>query len=328
MFADASTSDRTEDYPTLADASRSPKAGEFLSVQSPKDQPWDVHKAQADKVSALYFQDAEFYRIGFRVLDCSGQLVFARVADQETGEVFLKLRGAQFCRVRHCPVCQWRRSMMWQARFYQALPSLQAAFPRARWLFLTLTVKNCSVVDLRASLNAMNEAWNRLRLRTDFKPVLGWVRTTEVTRGADGSAHPHFHVLLMVKPSYFGKSYVTQSRWVELWQDCARLDYVPVVDVRAVKGDLFKAVQETLKYAVKPSDMEADGDFLLEMTRQVHKLRFIATGGALKDVFKPESEITNDDMVNSETVSEAENDDLGRIGFSWDRPIKKYRQKL
>ncbi|WP_170869787.1 protein rep, partial [Shigella sonnei] len=26
----------------------------------------------------------------------------------------LRLREAHFCRVRHCPVCQWRRSLMWQ----------------------------------------------------------------------------------------------------------------------------------------------------------------------------------------------------------------------
>ncbi|MDI4746156.1 protein rep, partial [Salmonella enterica subsp. enterica serovar Kentucky] len=37
--------------------------------------------------------------------------------------------------------------------------------------------------------------------RKEFKPVQGWIRTTEVTRGRDGSAHPHFHTLMMVPPS-------------------------------------------------------------------------------------------------------------------------------
>ncbi|MFZ5063913.1 protein rep, partial [Escherichia coli] len=78
----------------------------------------------------------------------------------------------------HCPVCQWRRSLMWQARFYQSLPSIQQEQPKARWLFLTLTVRNCKVSELGDTLTAMNSAWNRLRLRKEFKPVLGWVRTT------------------------------------------------------------------------------------------------------------------------------------------------------
>jgi plasmid rolling circle replication initiator protein Rep len=253
--------------------------------------------------------------------------MFAWLTDQETGERLFKLRGAQFCRVRHCPVCQWRRSMMWQAKFYQALPSLQEAFPRSRWLFLTLTVANCPIGALRANLQAMNSAWQRLIQRVEFKPVLGFVRTTEVTRAEDGKVHPHFHVLMMVRPSYFGKSYVTQARWTELWQECARLDYAPMVDIRAVKGDLSKAVQETLKYAVKPADMEADGEWLLELTRQLHKLRFVATGGALKDFLKPEAAITNADMVNAGASPEVEPEEpKSRLAFGWDRPDKHYRR--
>lgn len=327
MLTDVSTSGLAVDYPILADVSTSPRAGDCLTDYSPKDKPWDSHRAVADRVAVLYAQD-EFRRLGARMLACSGLLVFAWLSDRETGELSLKLRGAEFCRVRHCPVCQWRRSMMWQAKFYQFLPTLQSSFPSARWLFLTLTVKNCPVSELRATLKAMNDAWARLIKRTEFKPVLGWVRTTEVTRGQDGSAHPHFHVLLMVKPSYFGGNYyVTQARWAELWQGCARLAYSPVVDVRAVKGELSKAVQETLKYAVKPSDMEADADFLLELTRQVHKLRFIATGGALKAVFKPEVEITNEDMILADGPSEVAQDaQEEQLRFSWERPIKRYRR--
>ena len=46
------------------------------------------------------------------------------------------------------------------------------------------------------------------------------------------------------------------------------------------------AVAETLKYSTKPADMVADPEWFLELTRQTHKRRFVATGGALKDVLK------------------------------------------
>lgn len=329
MFFDAVTSDGQKDNPASPGTSSPGPADVYLTDCSPKDKPWDVHRSATDGVAVLYAQDVEFQRLAARMLACSGLLLFARMVDAGTGEVVFRLRGAHFCRVRHCPVCQWRRSMMWRAKFYQALPALQESFPGARWIFLTLTVRNCPLLDLRATLQAMSSAWNRFRLRPEFVPVVGWVRTTEVTRGADGSAHPHFHVLLMVKSSYFtGRSYVKQARWVELWQECARLDYKPSVDVRAVKGDLSKAVQETLKYAVKPADMQADGEWLLELTRQVHKLRFLATGGALKDILKPVEAITNEDMVLAGDLAEDATAALEspRMAFAWDRPVKRYRK--
>ncbi|MDI8083623.1 protein rep, partial [Salmonella enterica subsp. enterica serovar Kentucky] len=45
----------------------------------------------------------------------------------------------------------------------------------------------------------------------------------------------------------------------------------------------------------KPADMVADPEWFLELTRQTHKRRFVATGGALKDVLKLEQE-TDQDM--------------------------------
>lgn len=220
---------------------------------------------------------------------------------------------------------------MWQARFYQALPDLVEKHPSARWIFLTLTVKNCPVEDLRTTVQHMNRSWQRLIKRKTFAPVLGWVRTTEVTLGADGSAHPHFHALLMVPQSMLGGSqYVKQSEWVELWQSCARLDYTPVVDVRAVrakagsaKGALESAISETLKYSVKPSDMVRHEAWFLEMTRQVHKLRFIATGGALKDVLRVDDEEEEDLLVQD---AESEGLDEALLGFSWRPSQRKYRR--
>ena len=208
-----------------------------LADYSSRDKPWDVHRAQAGDVQAIYATVEDFERYAQRIDQCSGILSYGWHPDPETGEVLLRLREAHFCRVRHCPVCQWRRSLMWQARFYQSLPAIQEAHPKARWLFLTLTVRNCPVGQLGETLTAMNAGWQRLKDRKDFKPVTGWVRTTEVTRGRDGSAHPHFHALLMVPPSMLsGVNYVKQARWVELWQESMRLDYTPVVDVRTVKS--------------------------------------------------------------------------------------------
>jgi len=300
----------------------------YLADYSPQDKPWDTHRAQTQTVEGVY-RGTIYDGLAGRLRNCSGFLGFAWVAD-DTGELRLSLRTARFCRVRHCPVCQWRRSLMWQARFLQALPSIEAAYPTARWLFLTLTVRNCPVDDLRRTLRSMNEAWHRLVKRPEFAGnVQGWVRATEVTRGQDDSAHPHFHSLLMVRPSYFGKGYVTQSRWAELWQQCARLDYRPIVDIRTVRArrgapgekPLRQALAETLKYSVKPSDME--GEWLIELTRQVHKLRFVASGGVLKNVLR-ESDESEQDLLLAD--GNGEGGDPVLI-FNWRREIRRYVER-
>ena len=301
----------------------------FLTDYSPRDRPWDVHRAQAQAVEGFY-RDAAFDALAGRIKGCTAYLGFVwSDPDPETGELRFKLRAARFCRVRHCPVCQWRRSLMWQARFLKALPVIEQAYPSARWLFLTLTVRNCPITDLRATIQSMNKAWHRLVAREEFGAVQGWVRTTEVTRGCDDSAHPHFHVLMMVRPSYFKKHYVRHERWVELWRECARLNYRPTVDIRTVKPKpgkpefaLRRAISETLKYTVKPSDLS--GEWLIELTRQVHRLRFVSSGGVLRDILR-EGQETQEDLLVADDPSGGDDRGAGpELFFDWQRQIKRY----
>ena len=120
-----------------------PRTG--LADYSKKDKPWDKHRGNADDVGHVYSRAAEFEKLAGRIDNCSGWLGFQWSDDTATGESTLRLKKAFFCRVRYCPVCQWRRSLMWRARFFQALPEITKSFPKARWLFVTLTVRNCDI---------------------------------------------------------------------------------------------------------------------------------------------------------------------------------------
>ncbi|MGD0778757.1 MAG: protein rep [Candidatus Solibacter sp.] len=316
---------------------------EYLSECSPKDRPWDQHRGQADDVAAIFAGAGGvwFSRLGQRVALCSLVLGFGWSPDRaDSGALTLKLREAHFCRVRHCPICQWRRSLMWIARFLQVIPEVLAKYPKGRFIFLTLTQRNVPVSELRVTLRAMGKGWDRMRKRKEFAVVSGWLRTAEVTRGADGTAHPHYHALLLVPSDYFHASdkYVTQVGWTKLWRECLRLDYDPIVHVAAVKpkrgrparGEtlpaLVNAAREAFKYAVKPSDMIADGGWLLELTRQLDKLRFIASGGVLKDILGERDKETNDDLLLHEG-SEGEKGEAARLFFDWRRPIRRYKRQ-
>ena len=108
-----------------------------------------------------------------------------------------------------------------------------------RWVFLTMTVRNPPIIELRDTLKHMNESWQRLIQTKAFKSgVAGFIRTTEVTRGKDAEmmSHPHYHALLLVKPGYFSKYYINQSEWVEMWAKALRADYLPSVNVKAIRA--------------------------------------------------------------------------------------------
>ena len=207
----------------------------------------------------------------------------------------------------------------------------------------------------------MNEAWKKLIKRTNF-PAIGWLKSVEVTRGQDESAHPHFHILLMVNPGYFTKYYISHAKWVEMWRECLKVDYDPIVNVKTVKNrrkkitvesiknvdidvnttvdgdksskydDIISGVLEVLKYSVKPSDLVGDKDksgspenWLIELTRQLHKTRSISLGGIIKEYL---SEDEPEDLINAdlEDHTDLEDEDYNLI-FEWADIVRKYVYK-
>ena len=293
-----------------------------LSEVSTRDKPWDKHRRNADTVSA-YYEMGDQTRYSRRVSFCSRLLDFRLVPAKELGELKLKLSSAQFCRVRHCPVCQWRRSLRWKAKAYKALPKVIEDYSKYRWLFLTLTLKNCALTDLRESLDHMNKSFKRLTERKAF-PGVGWIKSVEVTRGRDGqSAHPHIHCLMMVKPSFFKKNYLSQKKWVELWKNCLRVDYQPILDVQAIRSHQSPVIllSEVLKYQTKESDLVADPHWFLEFVKQMHKTRAVSVGGVLRGYFS-DLEKEPEDLIGKDD----EDDDLdeGHLYFGWNCPKKKY----
>lgn len=298
----------------------------YLSDKSDRDLIWDTHRSETQSVEAIYHEaDEAFSKKASKMHECSTLLFFASSEDG------LRLKTASFCKARTCPVCQWRRSLMWQARTFTALPAVEKDHPDMGWILLTLTVRNCPVTELKPQIKAMQHGWGKLRRRKAFKPILGYLKTLEVTRGKDGSAHPHFHILLCVRKSYFtSKAYISQAAMTDLWRECLGVSYTPVVDMRKVRrrkgqdADIHAAVLEVVKYETKLSDLTAHPDFLLEYTVQMTRVRSLELGGIMKKYMK-ETEGTDADLV-SEDPDQDDSDDLRRIvAFDWRRDVRRYR---
>ena len=293
----------------------------YLSEISPEDKPWNKHREHAD-ITESYYSGSDFDKYAERMSFCSLLLDFV-FNTTEDNIPKLKLWSAKFCRIRLCPVCQWRRSLRWKANMYKVLPKIVEKYPTHRWLFLTITQRHVPITELRQTLVEMNKGFHRLVKRKSF-PAVGWMRSTEVTRSKNGYAHQHYHCLLMVSSTYFSRGYLNQEKWSGLWRDVMRLDYDPMVDIRAVKAGTSPTalVPELVKYMTKESDLVADREWFLELTKQLHGMRAIATGGILKEYLRDMPE-EPEDLIGSD--GDVLDEDFGRLLFGWRSQEKKYR---
>lgn len=207
-------------------------------------------KMQSEKLAAVYAYMDLMERMK-RVYDCGSYLEF-RVTSEKS-----KLQRANFCKDRLCPMCNWRRSLKIFSQVSSIMDELGDSY---EYLFLTLTVKNCSADKLSDTVQALYDGWRYLYNKNkEFKTVIfGTFRTLEVTRNKDnGTFHPHLHCILAVKKSYFQKGYISQKRWSELWRAACKLEYDPVVFIEKVRNTgtgISGAVCEVAKYSVKGSD--------------------------------------------------------------------------
>lgn len=262
---------------------------------SGKERPWHVRKLENQYISAAY-EDINPAK-SVRLSECAQMLTFIR---KDRG---LKLKSANFCRVRLCPICAWRRSLKTQAHVNKIL--LAAEPQHLEYLMVTLTLRNCTPDKLSSTLDTLVKGYKYLVQRKAYKQVwLGTYRGVEVTHNMQQDTyHPHIHALVAVKPSYFKKSgYISQAQLAEDWAAVCGLDYTPVVDIRKVrrlngKGactrmDIIKAVNEVAKYTTKSSDIICfdDWDFTVNTLRVLDsafdRRRFIAYTGLFKELHK------------------------------------------
>lgn len=287
--------------------------------QTGKKRKWDKHKQDALKLADLYTQVLKLYpnlltakRLEDLIL-CAEQLEYLVDADGNK-----KLYRTYFCRNRLCPMCQWRRSLKLFGQVSQITNYVSAKNTGVRYLFITLTQKNCVGSELGTEFDKINIAFKKLvdktkrvATATKFKQsMLGYIKSTEVTYNSKTNTyHPHLHVIFAVKEDYFNfksSNYISKNNWRVIWADLLGVDYLPQVNVQAIKSDRQeKAVAELAKYPAKITNIldlpqQQAVQVVADLTIFCYKRRFVAFGGVLK---KAKS------VLNLQDV-EAENADL------------------
>jgi len=261
------------------------------------------------KTLAIYDKYSSFnIKKANQVLSCGEDLYFHLKEHIQTKERKLKLAEMYTCKDRFCPFCNWRRQMKYSKLIYEHITKLQEK-KKLRYIFLTLTVKNCHIDDLRATIQHMNKSFQRMHQTVKWKnSILGFLRVLEYTVQKDNSdmIHPHFHCLLAVEPGYFvstiGK-YLSKNDFATMWQKALRVDYTPVVDIRIVKPNAKKdknadasVVAEMCKYPLKDTDIAKIKDFE-KLVLQLKNIRNINAGGIFKTILKGTEKI-DDDLIH------------------------------
>lgn len=201
----------------------------------------------------------------------------------------VKLRRASFCRHRLCPMCNWRRGVKVFSQLKEILDYLK--LEEYRYIALTLTVKNCSGADLNSTIEDMLEGWRNLthdnsafgngfwrKWRGRSPVVAGYFRSLEITLNADSDTfHPHFHVLLAVRPEYYKAGYKDKSAWIAAWRKALNLDYDPSVAIQAVdKSSSSDSDFGRVLYDVSKADMGLAKNFI---PVDEAAMRYISKGG-------------------------------------------------
>lgn len=239
-------------------------------------------KNAANEVAEHFWQQTSTMHDAARIRDCAAQL---RVYPDETYGTFA---DTWYCKHRHCPICQRQRALKWCGRMHQVMnrtPNLLTS----HWVYLTLTARNCHVSELRNTLEQMIRGFNRLTRQAFWaRNVIGGVRFTEVDQGLDDkqTAHPHFHCLILVRPSMFaGNNYISEERWSEEWQNCLKVSYLPKISAHRLKTsgqELRRELVRHVFYSMKPQLHLSNRGWFLEMAKQVEGLLFVVPFGEVR----------------------------------------------
>jgi plasmid rolling circle replication initiator protein Rep len=273
----------------------------------------------------------ENYNKASRVAQCGSFLEFKRFNDDN-----IKLNKANFCKIRLCPMCAWRRSLKIFGQVSKILNELDK-LNNYEYIFLTLTIKNCKAEALNNNINNILYGFNKLMKNIRVKGSIdGYFRGLEITHNIDRMSvsydtfHPHIHAILCVKSSYFTYKYISQAEWTELWKRALNVNYDVIVDVRKFKSR--KGVAEACKYTVKDTDYLLEYD--TEITDKTVEIldsaltgrRLVAFGGVLRDLHKKLNldDVLDGDLINTDNDELREDIDYIIERYRWNIGYKQY----
>jgi plasmid rolling circle replication initiator protein Rep len=305
------------------------------------------------QVAKLFEGDDKFNSVHKALVD-SGREIKAEVRmNVNTSEVRFKF-SCWHSRCRIDPITQYANAKKERFRMFKALRNMTPLYPTHEFAFLTLTVRNCPITELRKTVNLLSKSFLNMTRAKPFSEyfnqrggdaIAGFYRALEVTQDKHNSdyCHPHLHILLHLPQYYFhGGNGIRQPDIVKAWQKALGVDYEPSVRINRVKAKktkynaensdgegaentgLFEAVCETAKYQTKSNDfLDSGAEWAKEYLSQMKGIRNVSTGGTIKCALanldkKIESTIDDELTLDEEEIV------LDAMTFLFHSGVKKY----
>lgn len=308
-------------------------------VRGGKKLPWKEKKAE-NLTYAQYLRILNFKK-AHNVEGCGEVLEFKKTDDG------LRLCRAWFCKSRLCPLCAWRRSLKNVYETALILDHAKARLKKCEFLFLTLTLKNADLGELKKVISNLHKGFKRLfGYKRVVDIVKGYIRSTEITiKRQARQFHPHIHVIMIVPKGYAKhterKRYINYNEWVSLWRKALRIDYDPVIYVEKAKARKRKdgtierselaAAKEIAKYQVKSGDyitgnVVADLVYVEELELALRHTRQFGYGGLLKDIRQELLlDKKEDDLVGAgEGADEDDDEVMNTVIYKWVYAMSNY----
>lgn len=217
------------------------------------------------------------------IKDCGTFLEFLGDKDLKN----FKLSGANFCKNRFCPHCNYNQARKLTATLKVLMDYLKNDYS---FIFLTLTAPNVPSYKLGQELKDYYKSFDLLFKYKKVKKISkGYIRKFEITYNAQrDDYHPHYHVMIAVNPSYFkSRDYLSQQDWLNLWRKAKRDYSIVSVDVRKVDDkNVFKSILELSKYLSKDSDYLHSEKVFKVFYDNLKGKRYMAYSGAFREAKK------------------------------------------
>ena len=260
----------------------------------------DLKKAAVQQAMYLYKLpgNTRAAEAAYRLQRCASWMQFRHYY---TAEKF-KLTKIETCG-QHllCPFCAAGRAAR-SAKAYRArFEVLRALHPQLKPIMLTLTVKNGDDLaerfrhlekSFKTYLHRRRDSLKKGRGFCELSKLEGLVYSYEVTRGKDGSWHPHVHMVALAH------QWIDQDKLSQEWQGITKDS--TIVDVRRIRkdkaGGYGKAFAEVFKYALKFAGM-SHGD-TWHAYETLHGKRLTGSVGCFRGVVVPEDPTDQIDDVD------------------------------
>lgn len=202
-----------------------------------------------------------------------------------------KLFNANFCKNRYCPICAKNKSLK-DARDVKILTEYLRDLG-FEFLFATLTAPNCQQSELKEEITKYNKALSKMLKDEKYNFIQGYIRKLEITFNDDKSSksyrtfHPHFHILICVRKSYFKKAYVSKQVWLADWRKAMKDSSITQIDIKKVslgrKNNIDKSILELTKYITKHFDFYSDIDVFENFYKGSKGKQMFAFSGIFRD---------------------------------------------